>query len=147
MNILFVCTGNTCRSPMAAALMNKIASENDIKAAAKSAGIFAAEGETASEEAIQAMKKYDIDLSGHKARRLTKDLMDESDLILTMTDAHKAVLEQAAEGKVFSISEYAGTEGDVPDPFGGDQDEYDETAVLIYDLLTDIAERIVDNNE
>lgn len=146
MKILFVCTGNTCRSPMAAALMNKIATENDIDAVAESAGVFAVDGESASDEAIQAMKKYDVDLSDHKARQLTQEIVDNNDIILTMTDAHKMLLGLGSDDKVFTLAEYAGDAGDISDPFGGDVTEYEETALEIYDLLTEVAERIVDSN-
>ncbi len=144
MNILFVCTGNTCRSAMAAAIMNKIATENDLDIRIESAGIFAQEGESASENAIDAMKKYGIDLSFHRTKTITAQLINQCDLILTMTQAHKQVLEPMAKGKVFTLLEYSGSEGDIQDPFGGDIDEYMETAQEIYDALVDIAEKIAD---
>ena len=75
MNILFGCTGNTCRSPMAAGLMNKIAIEEDLDVRIESAGLFAAEGSPASDEAIEAMKKYDVDLSDHRAKQITPELI------------------------------------------------------------------------
>ena len=65
MNVLFVCTGNTCRSPMAAALFNKIAVEKDLDVRIESAGLFANDGEPASENAVAAMKDYGVDLSEH----------------------------------------------------------------------------------
>lgn len=142
MNILFVCTGNTCRSPMAAAIMDKIAVENDLDVFIESAGIFAAEGENASENAIKALKKYNIDLSGHRTQPVTEDLLKQSELILTMTEAHKQLLEPLASGKVFTLMEYAGSEGDISDPYGGDLEEYAETAAEIYDALVDIAEKL-----
>ncbi len=144
MRILFVCTGNTCRSPMAAALMNKIAKDNDLDIGADSAGIFAEEGVGASDEAVEAVKKYDIDLSAHKAKTVSDALIRANDVILTMTEAHKMVLKNLACEKVFTIAEYAGSFGDIPDPFGGDLFDYEETLEEIYDLLTDIAERVAD---
>ncbi|MCC8168870.1 MAG: low molecular weight protein arginine phosphatase [Oscillospiraceae bacterium] len=142
MNILFVCTGNTCRSPMAAAIMDKIAAENDLDVFIESAGIFAADGEKASDNAVEALKKFDIDLSGHRTQPVTEDLLKQSDVILTMTEGHKALLEQLAPGKVFTLLEYAGSSGDISDPYGGDLEEYEETASEIYDALVDVAEKL-----
>lgn len=144
MNILFVCTGNTCRSPMAAALMNKIASENDMDVTAESAGLFAQSGDPASENAVLAMEEFDIDISAHKARPITDGLVINSDLILTMTEGHKALIAGMAPEKTFTICEYAGSGGEISDPYGGDLDDYRECAQEIYDCLTDIAERIYD---
>lgn len=142
MNILFVCTGNTCRSPMAAAIMDKIAVENELDVFIESAGIFAGEGEGASDNAIEALKQYSIDLSGHRTQPVTEDLLKQSDLILTMTEGHKKLIEPLASGKVFTILEYAGSDGDISDPYGGDLEEYEETAKEIYDALVDIAEKL-----
>lgn len=144
MNILFVCTGNTCRSAMAAALMAKIAEDNDMDVFVESAGIYATDGEMASENAILAMKKYNVDLSNHRSKSITEDLINESDLILTMTMAHKQMLEAVAGDKIYTLAEYAGYEYDVLDPYGGDAEEYEETAEEIYDMLVEVAEKIVD---
>lgn len=144
MNILFVCTGNTCRSAMAAAIMNKIAVENNLDVLIESAGIFAEDGRGASENAVKALEKYNIDLSYHNAQTVTEDLINKSDIILTMTEAHKKVLEPMAKGKVYTLLEYAGEMGDINDPYGGDLEEYEETAREIYNALVDVTERIAD---
>lgn len=140
--ILFVCTGNTCRSAMAAAMMADIAVKNDLDILVDSAGVFATIGECAADNAIEAMKKYDIDLSLHRTKPLTEELIDIADIILVMTDAHKMLIENMAKDKVFTLMEYAGGEGDISDPYGGDIDEYEETAQEIYDALVDIAEKL-----
>lgn len=145
MNILFVCTGNTCRSPMAAGLMNKIAIEEDLDVRIESAGLFAAEGSPASDEAIEAMKKYDVDLSDHRAKQITPELIEKSDVILTMTAAQKMLLAEVAGDKTYTLCEYAGTKGDIADPFGGDLEEYEEVAQMIYFALQSISEKL--NNE
>lgn len=144
MKILFVCTGNTCRSPMAAAMMNKICTDNDIDVFASSAGIFAENGSKASKNAIEAMKEYNIDLSHHKSTSLTEALISEYDLILTMTEGHKTMISALATDKIYTICEYAGYEGDISDPYGGNITQYKECARDIYDCLTDIAEKIYD---
>lgn len=142
MKILFVCTGNTCRSAMAAAMMLDIAVKNDLNILIDSAGVFAAIGEKATDEAIAAMKKRDIDLTYHRTKPLTDELISMADVILTMTGAHKQLIEHYAPDKVNTLLEYAGTEGDISDPYGGDLEEYEETAAEIYDALVDIAEKL-----
>lgn len=142
MNILFVCTGNTCRSPMAASLFNKVAIEKNLDVRIESAGIFANDGEGASNEAIIAMKNYDIDLLPHHSQSINSELIEKSDLILTMTAAHKMVLAPSAPDKTFTLCEYAGIDGDIDDPFGGDVEEYEECAKEIYNALLKVADRI-----
>ncbi len=144
MNILFVCTGNTCRSPMAAAIMEKIAVENDLDVLIESAGLFAEVGGKASENAIKALDEMGIDLTFHQTKPITEELIEKSDIILTMTRAHKELLKPMAGGDVYTLREFAGDDGDISDPYGGDLDEYRETAKEIYDALVDVAERIAD---
>lgn len=144
MNILFVCTGNTCRSAMAAAIMDKIAVENGLDVLIESAGVFAEEGQEASENAIKAVMQYGVDLSTHRTQPVTEDLIRQSDVILAMTQAHKKLIEPMAEGKVYTLLEYSGSAGDIQDPFGGDVEEYSEVAREIYDALVDVAEKIAD---
>ncbi len=144
MNILFVCTGNTCRSAMASAIMNKIAAENDLDVRIESAGIFAEEGQRASDNAVKALEKYNIDLSQHRTKPVSEDIIKQSDIILTMTAAHKQILELTSGGNVYTLLEFSGSSGDISDPYGGDLDEYDECACEIYDALVDVAEKISD---
>ncbi len=144
MNLLFVCTGNTCRSPMAASLFNKIAMEKNLDVRIESAGLFAEDGEGVGAEAIVAMKAYDIDLLGHHAQSINTELLEKSDLILTMTAGHKMLLEQYTQGKTYTLSEYVGEDGDIPDPFGGDVADYEECAEKLYGLLLKLADKIKD---
>ncbi len=115
--LLFVCTGNTCRSSMAEALFKQLQSRAEAlgKIQVISAGTGAVKGEKASPQAIEVMNERGISLKGHRSTPLTKKLIDESDLILTMTTNHKKqVLELApqARGKVFTLREYVeGGEG------------------------------------
>ncbi len=144
MNILFVCTGNTCRSPMAAALMNKIAMDEDLDVRIESAGLFANEGDPATNEAIVAMRKYDIDLMQHHAQQINSELIEKSDLILTMTEGQKMLFAETAPEKTYTLCEYAGVPGDIDDPYGGTVEEYEETAQMIYMALQAIAEKLRD---
>lgn len=145
MNILFICTGNTCRSPMAEGIMNKIAEDNDMDVHCKSAGLYAEAGAGASEEAIQAAQNIGVDISAHKAQNVSEELIKNSDLILTMTNSHKAMLSLSSLDKpVYTLCEYAGTSGDISDPYGGDFEDYDEVCHQIYDIMLDVAERVYD---
>lgn len=142
MNILFVCTGNTCRSPMAAYIMDKIAVENDLDVLIESAGIFAEPEQKASENAVLAMRDMGIDISEHRTQPVTEELLKRADLILTMTEGQKMMIAQYAKDKVYTLLEYSGLKGDISDPYGGDLEEYKETAQEIYDALVDVAEKL-----
>ncbi len=121
-NILFVCTGNTCRSPMAEGLLKKWALETGTRLTVQSAGLAAIDGVPATTEAVEAALEKGIDLSGHLSRPLGKAEILESDLILTMTQRHKEMILKKLpdlKGKVFLLSEYAGMGiEDVEDPIG-----------------------------
>lgn len=132
MNILFVCTGNTCRSPMAERIMLDLAEENDIEINVKSAGILTVDGLEASFNSIIALEEKGIKLDGFESTLINLDLIDSSDLILTMTESHKEniLMEYGydKENKVFTLSEYIGETGDIMDPYGGSLELYRKVA-------------------
>lgn len=141
MNILLVCTGNTCRSPMAAGLLQKALPEHSVS----SAGIYAQDGMGASENAVAAAAEKGIDLSAHRARRITAELLKESDLILCMTTVHKAMLEQRGV-KCATLGEYAGTSEEVQDPFGGNLERYRACIEQLEGLINIIAGKVRNEN-
>ena len=107
--ILFICTGNTCRSPMAEALMRKIAQDENISIEVKSAGISALHGGNASHHAYEVLSEKGI-APDHRSQRVTRELIQWADVILTMTSHHKhIVLHQFPESleKAHSLKEYA----------------------------------------
>jgi protein-tyrosine-phosphatase len=126
--VLFVCTGNTCRSPMAAGLLKDAALKSGLDLQVDSAGIAAFPGVPYTPEAVEALKEKGVDLSGGSSQPLSKPLVMESDLILTMTVQHKDVILRklpALSGKVHLFSEFAGeVPTDVDDPAGHDLDTY-----------------------
>ena len=142
--ILKICTGNTCRSPMAAAFLQKMLDEKHIKAKVLSAGL-GFPGEPVSKNAVLAAKKYGCDISGHVSQTAEALILNAADVILTMQDAHKQVIELSyipAREKTFTLYEYAGLEGDVFDPYGGNEADYEKCAAEIYSLCAKIADRI-----
>lgn len=155
MNILFVCTGNTCRSSMAEGIFKHLIKESKIEnVCVSSAGISAFEGDGANEKAIYTLNKKEIDISNHKARQLSKDIIDGSDLILTMTSSHKKMILNALPEhfhKVYTLKEYAfiingeetaGKNLDIDDPFGLDYNVYEKVAQEIEEQLIEIINNI-----
>ncbi len=129
MYLLFVCTGNTCRSPIAAALGRQVADErglSDLEIA--SAGTSAAEGQPASDGAVLVALERQLDLTTHRARQLTPELVDAADLILVMGPHHLERVEALGGGdKAYLLTTYSSRGAEnraVSDPFGGDLEVY-----------------------
>lgn len=110
MHILFVCTGNTCRSPMAEALMRHLAKEQSVKVEVRSAGVSAWDGSSMSSHAQQVLRDWNIDGRDFSSQSLKPTTVEWADLILTLTTGHKQhVLQQFPEmtEKVFTLKEFA----------------------------------------
>ena len=141
MHILFVCTGNTCRSPTAEALLRRALAERGATGVTVgSAGTGAWDGSPASEGAYLVGLEKGLDLSGHRARLLTRELIRSADLILTMSAHHRdRVIDEGGLGKVHLLGTYAGKKGEdaaVNDPYGASLDEYRVTFDELDRLIT-----------
>jgi protein-tyrosine phosphatase len=141
MRVLLVCTGNTCRSPMASCLLRKgweeqctVHGSGSLEIA--SAGLAAAPGEPASAQAIQAMEELGLDLQSHRSQPVTASLVESADLILVMTEGHRNALLNRWPHLADKIDLLSHGQGEVSDPFGGSLATYQQCARQMQHYLT-----------
>ncbi len=148
-NILFVCTANVCRSPMAEAIFNALAEERKLPWQAVSAGVAALEGEDITPNARAALEEVGIYPEGHRARQVSEAMLEEADLVLAMSPRHVAALHQnfgsLLDDKLHTLPEYASgvpSEEGIPDPYGHTITAYRASVRQLLECVERVVERL-----
>lgn len=141
-HIIVVCVGNICRSPMAeAVLRNALSGQEEI--IVESAGLGALVGHPASDYAVELMDERGIDISSHRAKQLTPELVSKADLILVMESGHRRVIDEndvTARGKVYRLGEWQ--DKDIDDPYRQEKTAFIEALADIEKGVASWVERL-----
>ena len=147
-SVLFVCTANICRSPIASALMRSLVDQRQLGSdwRIESAGTWTQEGYPAASKAQAILKEGGVDISDHRSRSVSGKLLRDFDLILVMEQGHREALQiefPDIRERVYLLSELAGAVYDIRDPIGGSTEDFMETIREISHLLAQGFDKIV----
>ncbi len=141
-SVLFVCTGNTCRSPMAEYIARDFFEKNNLGIRVSSRGIYAVSGGKMSDNSMRALQSLGIKTDQFSSKLFVREDINDFDIILTMTRAHKEILlssEFADERKIFSIYEFVyEKDSDISDPYGQNYGVYEACAFELRDIIKDL---------
>ncbi|MBQ7596295.1 MAG: ribosomal protein S18-alanine N-acetyltransferase [Clostridia bacterium] len=136
MNVTFVCTGNTCRSPMAEGLFNMILKNRGIEnIECRSCGIYAFPGDEPTPEAVSAANELGADISAHRSAPVNQYIIDSTDVFVCMTASHAAAIKSVSPNSDVRV-----LGGGIPDPYGRGADVYRQCAQIIYENLLILAD-------
>ncbi|AMW04947.1 low molecular weight protein arginine phosphatase [Gemmatimonas phototrophica] len=145
MHLLFVCTGNTCRSPLAETIARRMIADRHLAGiTVSSAGTSAWPDSSASDGALLVSLEHGTDITGHRARPLSPDIVASADVILAMGPHHLERAEaMGGAGRAFLLTAFTGGEGRaVSDPFGGDLDVYRDTYRELEQEIASVLEKL-----
>ena len=149
-SVLFVCTANICRSPMAMGLMQSKVSQSALDWRVESAGVWADEGYPAAMNTLRVLGSRGIDIRAHRSRPITPEMVLDFDLILVMERNHREALRAAFPGRAkhfFLLSEMVDRQDDIVDPIGGLIADFEDTAQEIEEILDQGFDRILSLTE
>ncbi len=148
--ILFVCTGNTCRSPMAEYLLKELLShsQEEERFEVRSAGIQAVNGKSPSEKTVHVMRENGIDISGHRSCLLKADMMQNADKVFVMEQDDKEILSDyfpTFKHKLYLITDFSPNSqfNEIVDPIQGEIEEYRNIFTIIDGCVKDIIKNLM----